>query len=335
MEGLITGVLAASLARQRQRINARFAEIQVSGKPVEAADLANVLRESIAPTVDTLTNQPADVVDSVVWALVDGALQLLSKDLLGEKSRVPQLERAWRTLFPQIAPLIVADPVTVVGAISNAIITLDSVQGVRLDDWIAMQQKLARRAGTVESFLRCGQVTAWVCGMAHYRESALDVARKLPPELLAIVFGLAQPPADIDSFFAKLGSNRWLTPAEAVAGTEPQPLRLVARVGGFRGFGGLFMRPPIVDVTGGRLVVSDGAGAWLLIADVFGSTFHKITDPHTEKSGGDFRLEKDGQVTRGASSRNFPFLRDPASSASTASEMAVTTARSHAVYVIS
>ncbi|WP_156346546.1 hypothetical protein [Verrucomicrobium spinosum] len=36
-------------------------------------------------------------------------------------------------------------------------------------------------AESPETFLKAGQVAAWRCGLAHYRESALAVADLLPP----------------------------------------------------------------------------------------------------------------------------------------------------------
>jgi hypothetical protein len=52
---------------------------------------------------------------------------------------------------------------------------------------------------------------------------------------------------------------------------------VVAAVGGFRGFAGLFREPPRVYAHGEQFVVESGDASWLLYADAFGATFHRAS----------------------------------------------------------
>ena len=55
-------------------------------------------------------------------------------------------------------------------------------------------------------------------------------------------------------------------------------LRVVARVGSFRGFGGLFTEPPLIASNeSDDFFVRSGHGCWLLTSDAFGETFHRAS----------------------------------------------------------
>src|SRR5690606_19466636 len=65
---------------------------------------------------------------------------------------------------------------------------------------------------------------------------------------------------------------------ESFSSASSLPRPYVARLAGaFRGYGGLFLEPPLVAVIDDRLLVRAGEEAWLLEADVFGATFHRAT----------------------------------------------------------
>jgi hypothetical protein len=116
-----------------------------------------------------------------------------------------------------------------------------------------------------------------------YREGALEVAASLDPALVAVVLDVPAPgDGDVVTRLARLRADPWYDPTLGSRRTEPQ------RVGGFRGFGGPFVRPPLVAPAagplpdplpgpdagpgaGGRVVAFDGEGAWYVCADAFGT----------------------------------------------------------------
>lgn len=105
--------------------------------------------------------------------------------------------------------------------------------------------------------------------MAHFRPGALAAADALP-EALALA-ALRAPDATWPESRARLAADPWHDPAAGPAGV----LRVVARAGAFRGFGGLFTEPPTVSAAGGHFLVESGGERWLLTADAFGATFHR------------------------------------------------------------
>src|SRR2546423_1862172 len=81
----------------------------------------------------------------------------------------------------------------------------------------------------------------WRAGLAHYRAGALAVCAQLPPALARAALGL--PPdarIGLEDLIARLMADPWLEPATLAGPAHARELRIVARAGAFRGFGGLF-----------------------------------------------------------------------------------------------
>jgi hypothetical protein len=189
--------------------------------------------------------------------------------------------------------------------------------------------------------------------MAQYRSEALDLAETLPRAIAArVLLPAGSSPESVPHVLARLRSDPWFDPravAEAAsfgtagpanrqAGSLPHgsPLRIVAEVGGFRGFGGECLRPPLVAAHDDSLYVSDGTSVWLLLADAFGAVLHRVSEPLPKnRSNGRYVLKKDGTVHGPAEKVTFPLLAGASSSAATATTLAVTLPMSHRVFLVS
>jgi hypothetical protein len=189
--------------------------------------------------------------------------------------------------------------------------------------------------------LEAAKVPAWRAGLAHYRASALDLCRRLAPPVAIAALGLPGVTLDrdeIDTLIHQLLADPWLDPKVALQGKpDAQHLKLVGRVGAFRGFGGTFIRPPQITAPGGQFVASDGEQHWLLHADLFGATLHRLPTLPTQPplvAAPLFKVGLSGRVSRGQHHATFPDLAVHHSQASNASTLAVTSPLSHAVYLI-
>lgn len=109
--------------------------------------------------------------------------------------------------------------------------------------------------------------------MVHFRDSALERARGLERELLAICFGLPLERWQ-DTMLEQMFADRWYRP-DAPAETRP---RVAARVGAFIGFGGRFAEPPLVVFHEGELLLAAAGARYSLHADAFGA----CVQPHGE-----------------------------------------------------
>lgn len=341
MTALLTGRLAEILEARRSRFNAQFAEAKHGRPALDPRQFATHLTQVVAPLVETVARHAPDRADEVAQALYDLSLDLVGRDLLGPAARHPAIVEGWAWLLPQLPDRLAEAPRVFVGAITNALFTLAVTPGARPKQWLREVAALSTLCGSATELLEAAKVLAWRAGMAHYRASALDLCRRLSPPLATAALGLPETALDreeIDTLIHQLLADPWLDPVQALAGKpEAQHLHLVGRVGAFRGFGGTFMRPPRVTSPGGQFVASDGEQHWLIHADRFGATLHRLPALPAEKpvlAAPLFKVGLRGKVSRGTHQAVFPDLAVTHSSAANASTLAVTTPLSHAVYLI-
>ncbi|HXG64288.1 MAG TPA: hypothetical protein VNO70_04215, partial [Blastocatellia bacterium] len=173
--------------------------------------------------------------------------------------------------------------------------------------------------------------------LPHYREGALAACRNLDPALARAALRMADD-WPLDDVLERLQRDPWFNPALAGRSQSgAKQLRVVRWAGAFRGFGGLFPLPPILVAAAGDFVISDTESRWLLTADIFGATFHRL-GPGTpgEKSAAaqGFSINRQGTVSRGEYKATFPELADCASFAANDTTLAVTVPLSHSVYLV-
>lgn len=258
----VKGPLAEALARHRDELNARFAARQFAGHSIDGTGFLEHLAMTVAPIVQAVERVLPERVDAVVLTLYDLSLELFATKWLGPEMKDTSVRAAWQTVLPQ-APLVLArEPGRVAGSISNAVINLVGVPGARTQEWLSRLAALAPCCTNATSLLQCGKVLAWQAGMAQYRESALDTAGQLEVSLAATTLGF---PTDLPSdklaeILERLRGDPWLTPADALRRSgAPGKLRIVSQAGGFRGFGGPFMRQPMLSLADDEFIVTDGA----------------------------------------------------------------------------
>jgi hypothetical protein len=199
------------------------------------------------------------------------------------------------------------------------------------------------RLGAIEpdapALLEAGKILAWRAGMAHYRDGALAACTSLPRPLVTAALGLpdGEVSPDFEAVLRGLRADPWLRPAEAVRAGPERRLRLVARVGAFRGFRGSFLRPPRLTLADGHLFAHDGEACWVVHADVFGATLHRVgAEPPRGDSRprGPFQLDRSGIVRCGGHAQPFPELREASSAVSDETMLAASVPFSHAVYLV-
>lgn len=289
-----------ALAVRRERYNARFR----MARSLDAGQFLAHLRDAVGPVVDAAGGDPLAVTD----ALVD-----LSVASAGRGAVWP--------LLRAVAPFVGAAPRRVPVSLTNALHHLGSEPSGRPAEWIEAMVAIAGRARGVDELLDAGAVAAWRCGLARLRGSALAVARRLRSEVLAPAVG--ESTVDISTLI-----DPWYEPGSA-------GLRVVSRVGAFRGLGGVFRRPPLVSTSHGAWYASDGADAFRVYADRFGFGYRRIAALPEPGGNGGLVLE-DGWVTEPATGRSVevPELAEATSWASSGAALAATTPWTHAIVFV-
>jgi len=335
----IGGVLAELLRDGRERYNARFIEARRYKSKIDAAGFSDVLATTLAPIVEAVNAVDSSKTTQCFDALYDLSLELLGQELLGPRSRCLVLEEGWRTLLPALAKHLVAEPRKVAGAISNALYNLAQTPGARPDAWIKALGTCGAKTNDVATLLQAGQVAAWTAGMAHFRNDALTSLEQLSNGNADVACSLLELPAtdrsSLPRVLGRMKENPWITPLQARdgSGVSSSKLKIVKRIGAFKGLGGAFLAPPCVSHENGQFVVGDGHDTWVLSADVFGATLLKyaagkcIPRRHaTHGAGGNLRLN--------SGSGTFPEFKTVLSAADNGQTLAVTVATSHTICLL-
>jgi hypothetical protein len=329
------GALARALAANRERANGLVRQACHANPRFDAARFA----EFVCGPLDRLAVACAGVApacsEAVALALYEVAVDLFAHDLLGADAPVTAVALACDVLAPAASRLVAEDPRAMLASVANLVTNLERQRPGSAARWVREAVPVAAACDRLRTFLEAALVVAWRCGLPQYRESALDRWRGLPEPVRRAALGLdaagAVPPlADVEAAL----KDPWWMPR---AGQAPAEIRIVARVGGFSGLGGPFIRPPRVACAGGALFAFDRGSCWRVHADGFGASLTGASDgvpAARDQAPGALTIDRHGVVRRSPAAREFSELRDAASFAATEWTLAVTLRHSHLVYLV-
>jgi hypothetical protein len=273
MGEILNTPLQTVLRERRRRLNGLFLQARVTYPGLsEEAFLAH-LRETVVPIAEKAYEADSSCIIVVLETLYEISLRLVAQGLMGPEASHPVIGEAWKALLCAHARHLCRDPMPVATGISNALIHLAGIDPSKATKWQETMLQLGTFAGTPLEWLKAGQVAAWRCGLAQYRDSAIKVAATLDPGLGARAIGLFEPVGHdaYKTLLDRMSRQPWVTPEEWLAGGPAgAELKLFAWTGGFIGYGGNFSTPPVPFVRDGRILLRDDSVAWCLEADCFG-----------------------------------------------------------------
>jgi hypothetical protein len=328
-----------ALEAERDAFNVRFALRVRAGSRLDGGAFLRHLQQHVAPLIGQIAAIVPERAKSALAALYDVSLDLFAASLLGPDSKMPWIERVWSDLLPPAAELIARQPQHVAASLCNAVFQIASQRGTRPQQWIVRMQQVAPHCQSVGELLEAGKVAAWLAGMVQFRQASLAAAAGLRPQLAALVLGRQQATSrkEIEAVLSRLREHPWMT-VEGAAKGDPEPgIWPLARAGAFSGFGGLFLRPPIVWSDDQRLLVSDGKSQWELIADAYGAWFRRIGDapasqPRRKTAAS---IDRHGTIQWLNQSLQQPHLAKCVSLAASGQTLAATIPTSHHVFLFS
>lgn len=256
------------LATLREQLNGKFRLAQ-RRYPTLAPETALALcRELLPPVAEHVGDAPelfAALFDLILLHAGRGLIAPMTPGLADASgSRSPALSVLLREVFPRLATLLAVRPKQLPGALSNAVENLGPL-GL---DFARRLSELAERIPDAAVLLDAGAVLAWRLGDARLRKPALDLANKLPADLVAHLLDL--PGAPVEAVLRDLSREGWLLPGHAA----PGGWHLAARLGNFAGFAGAFAAPPVLLDAGDddrhRFWVRAGGHTYRLDGDTFG-----------------------------------------------------------------
>lgn len=261
---MVSQALANALAAGRPQFNARVADMHRRQAQFDAASFSAFVRDALDPLAVAVEEIDPARTTSVVAAAFDIALELVAQGMAGTSARLPWVNAAWRELAPHHAGLLAREPAEVLGALTNAVLHLSGVPGVRMAQWLQLMAGWAPHAEGVPALRALGQIAAWRAGMAHFREGALQAAEVLPEAVALAAFEAPAGRAWAQVRDALTADPWWDEAAQAVREDGVD-------VGSFLGFGGIFPQPPQVRVAGAGFAVRSGNRHAYLVADASGA----------------------------------------------------------------
>lgn len=320
------------LKSERSAFNARFAHAKRQHALLDAEDFKGVLVEGVDPVVRAVEQCHPELAATVAIEAYEIALELVGQGIAGRRAKHPAVMQGWMQVLPAVPRLVAEAPRRLMTAVSNGLYHLAGVEGARPEQWVCLMIEIGPRTRSVDEFLKLGQVAAWRSGMAHFREGALAAADALPEAVALAAIGVA---AGVWSELrGRIARDQWFNPAEPI-----NRLRVVGRVGRFRGFGGLFEQPPQVGGGDRGIYVFSGDDCWLMITDIVGVTFHRTSRSEAGEPGSPNRLPPEFRIADGKLSWNDEWLELPIRGEVTSAVMykntiAVTSALTHAVGLV-
>lgn len=338
MAGISTAPVVQALSKRRERLNQKVSSFLRKNLLVSAPDLQAQMGSFLLPVLESLAKKSPSRWESSLEALFDLFLELAQKGYFSGKC--PAIATAWRDLLPKLPDLILQNPHSIAGGVSNSVYQLSSIGEVAPCLWIKIMGQIGPRCTNPALFFQAGKLVAWRSGMARYREEGLKIFRELDPVLAILALRLPITPQtpSRDLLYKKLMGDPWLMPERVSSQTtERRELSIVAIVGAFRGFGGQFVAPPTVFASGDKIRARDGGQEWGLEADCFGAGFYRIrgnSDGHGKGRQGTFSIDRSGMVQKGQLKAAFGILANCSSFACNSTTLAVTIRQSHSIFLI-
>jgi hypothetical protein len=258
------------LAQRRPEFNARALTMKSRVQGFNGGAFAVFLEQCIDPLIVEIAKLDRDRVAQCVDAAYDIGLELMAHGLGSVSPKAKAIEKMWQMIIPSFAKVIAQDPFECLGMMTNACINMEANRDLRLNDWLLSLGFAANNVATTAQLQAVLKLTAWRAGAAHFRLGALAAGATLPAQIACACLGQKRDMAWSD-FQANFEKDPWWSPDE-----RARTANFCLSVGAFAGFGGRFSAPPIVKACPAGFYVASGPQYYLLIADVYGATFHAV-----------------------------------------------------------
>jgi hypothetical protein len=332
--------LVEALRADRESLNERFVLRQRAGARIDESAFQEHLRTTVNELVGSVASVQPERLRAVVNALFDVSLDLFAAGVLGPNPKHPHVRTAWHEVLPVATKLLARDPMRVAGSLSNAADHLAAHASARPAEWIERMRDLSPHCDSVDRWLDAGKVLAWQAGLVPYRPAALRLLREMPWRFAVRCLGAPDDMAEARWYKGLdcLEADRWLSAINGHDAAADRSLRIVRVTGDFRGFGGLCLRPPKVTAHDGALFVTDGNETWQLLADAFGTLWHRVPKSPTKSKAvagaPKVALDSGGRVAWDGTNQEFAELAYASSFACDGQTLAVTLPTSHHVFLV-
>jgi hypothetical protein len=256
MEKITFQPLINHLSEQSDFYNQMYRENDMNYGAINHSLLASWIASVVEPIVKDVFISHPDHLPQIFKAFYIELLQILSN-----KSGIiyeNEYKAAWK-LCHKNPTLTATYPLRLLKAINSALESIRTYQPEKVLQWISLMDNTLINCKTIEEFLACGRIYAWMSGMAHLRTKAETEFFILRDELKHAILN-NNPEANV---LERAFRNEW---------PKLKKPQFMGEAGGFVGFGGPFTTPPIVALLENELFATDKQNSCAFFADCFGKT---------------------------------------------------------------
>jgi len=278
---LISPRLQNALLSRREACNSLFLASRLRNATLEENEFKNLFL-SLLGLLDQVPREQEAALDDFVEHIFRAALDLSTGGYSVSTGRYQDFESSLVRLLKSAPVFVWSAPDRFIRNLFNALRMLGDA-GAQITDWTDRMVSASGECSQEDVYLNAGFIAAWICGMAHFRNRALELCL-LNPELVRSVFSFPVSRSDIE----QMRMNPWSAPKDrsmpdnGLHGTHALRFR---RFGGFLGFGGAFQQEPELVSAQDGIFAKDGARFFRIYADAFGA---KLIRSEPETTAQDF-----------------------------------------------
>jgi len=272
------------LVAHRELLNQMFRRRKAFGTKIDSQAWSQHVGETVLPVVQAVQHIAEERARTTLIDLYEVSLDLFAAGHFSESGNSPTLMQLWKEVLPCLAKTLSRSPKRIAGSFSNAVVALTMESPEIAKRWLGSLQRICGACETPQQLLDVGKVLAWTSGMAIYRHPALVLTQDIHISLLRRLFEVSDTVSEnhIRQWLTDLDSNPWYRrPFDKKAGQAK--VQQVSRCGAFRGFGGLFLEPPVLFLHDGQIFVSESRNVYQLVADSFGYAFQRMANFEPKK----------------------------------------------------
>lgn len=266
-----SAALKAYFQAERDTCNQMVASVRHQYPNLNLDDFKWFLTHCLDPLIVTLDGQSNQITFHVAHAGFQYGLELASLNWLKSESKKALLFKAWNDLYPRVDSLLSLSPGELFAGTSNSLNNILAFGEEKPNSWLDLMIKSCDEISSIEQFKITGVVSAWLAGLAQYREIALQKINELPDGVTRKLFKLSDS-HDLNFHFDQLKASRWFEPQQIKASTSGTEIREKYRIGKCSFVGGDFPLPPKIFVEDEQMYVFSDTHIWKLYADSFGAT---------------------------------------------------------------
>jgi len=196
-----------------------------------------------------------------ITQLYNFLLEVLAKNIF---IRNDKIENLFYNIIQNLCRLFIENSEDMMRKTINILINLSNVSDAVTTRWYMNIVKYKDVISSPEDYYRIGVISAWISGLANYREESIKILETLGEDKIIKIFNNKSPDLNM------LKSNYWYTPFSDKG-------RIYFKTAGkFSGFGGEFNEPPVIRLYNDDVFVEIKESFYKLHFDFYGEYFEQI-----------------------------------------------------------